>query len=1120
MMTPILFIKDNSCLRGGRLFISKSCSKIAMENKRHVVMQIRISILCILLAGSALFPGVLFGAVVVNGSGDVFNIAAFRAGAPNTLLSHSFKLIPPKDSNGGNAAIDGNTVTIIYEGTEQLMTCDGVAHNIGSPISPEFQDTMTCSVSPTKDSIIASFIIHDQETFSASHELCPANELDASLKDTNESNPYCASDDNMDAKACKWQLQNMDDPFLNTKGVPVNAWVVYSRTTVNNLKASFSITATDPPYEESAKSCSYDTNNNGIIDEGEITQCVDTEQGLHCPLNQAICTSSQEPATCPNDTTLNTETDRCEKKISCTKGIFNSDTWRCESDAIASCSGIYDPNTGMCQMSTPVSPSYCPGDAPYIENLTYPSVIPVRMCLKVQTATYSCPNGGNLLGSYCYGNYNNGCSSPFSEHRITGEITCPNSYYLKVLYGGWRNDCVACRYIANATLSCPAGFETTRLHDPVIIMGNVLNSGIYCLKNPCPDGYNRVGDSCIIDTKVCDAGMSYDQTSGKCYVQPDNTSCPEGYSLSGDTCSAQPICPQDVQTPCECSQGTYNSNLLRCESPATCNQGTLQDGQCIQPVECPNGIGQFNASRTRCEITPTCKTGGTWNENIGLCSTSEDLCSGGVFNQQNVRCEAAVICPLQDQGAAFNPQTGLCEIARPTIVTDSCKAVRLEKLCAFRTCSGCGCSSFTEGITTARNSCPLNTPPDGWSYIGQINNCQNIIIASLCYENKYFGKIEYDSCPSPYTANGGVCQYTPGCPAVGYWIQDGMCVKYAECPESYNINPNVNRCTTSGECQEGWQLDPSTGRCFSTFSCPSQTTYSQELAACSQPAICETGMTPSGNYCVKPAYCPPNSSYIYDPTGDVCVSKNPDACPLGSEYSCKLYGGEWRCNNLPCEDFSSSVESSDTVEGANDKQDDGFEDDGSCKGEIYVFNGEDKRCRQRSIYTKFSNCCYMGESDECDKYILFGQQKCKAGESELACSRFKRLCVYVGEYCSMYQTFFGSKKCIQMKKTYCCYEDILSRVVHEQGRYQLKGFCPSGRDGCQPFGTGENPNCRGFTLEELQLLDFSQIDYSEIAEDIESRLPPEDQLKTKMQETVDNLYKSKVVPATNGQVTQ
>jgi conjugal transfer mating pair stabilization protein TraN len=80
-------------------------------------------------------------------------------------------------------------------------------------------------------------------------------------------------------------------------------------------------------------------------------------------------------------------------------------------------------------------------------------------------------------------------------------------------------------------------------------------------------------------------------------------------------------------------------------------------------------------------------------------------------------------------------------------------------------------------------------------------------------------------------------------------------------------------------------------------------------------------------------------------------------------------------------------------------------------------------------------------------------------------------CVETGEYCKERWKHIG---CVQKNKTFCCFNSKLARIFHQQGRKQLKTFT-----GNQGFGTPNAPNCRGFTPEEFQSLDFSKIDLTE-----------------------------------------
>lgn len=80
----------------------------------------------------------------------------------------------------------------------------------------------------------------------------------------------------------------------------------------------------------------------------------------------------------------------------------------------------------------------------------------------------------------------------------------------------------------------------------------------------------------------------------------------------------------------------------------------------------------------------------------------------------------------------------------------------------------------------------------------------------------------------------------------------------------------------------------------------------------------------------------------------------------------------------------------------------------------------------------------------------------------------------MGTYCSRKVRLGFIKFCVQRKKSFCCYNSKLGRIFNEQGRIQL------GRG----WGSPESPECSGFTPEEFQKLDFSEIDLSEFIADV------------------------------------
>ena len=108
-------------------------------------------------------------------------------------------------------------------------------------------------------------------------------------------------------------------------------------------------------------------------------------------------------------------------------------------------------------------------------------------------------------------------------------------------------------------------------------------------------------------------------------------------------------------------------------------------------------------------------------------------------------------------------------------------------------------------------------------------------------------------------------------------------------------------------------------------------------------------------------------------------------------------------------------------------------------------------------------------------------------------------CHYVGTRCIKKLPLVG---CVQKAKVYCCFNSKLARIIHEQGRPQLTTFGSSGG-----WGSAKRPNCRGFTPEEFQSIDFGQIDFSEYVADIQRRVRQnlEPQIMDIFQKSMENI---------------
>lgn len=102
--------------------------------------------------------------------------------------------------------------------------------------------------------------------------------------------------------------------------------------------------------------------------------------------------------------------------------------------------------------------------------------------------------------------------------------------------------------------------------------------------------------------------------------------------------------------------------------------------------------------------------------------------------------------------------------------------------------------------------------------------------------------------------------------------------------------------------------------------------------------------------------------------------------------------------------------------------------------------------------------------------VVMQMMACEQDEQFLGMKRGQNLCHFLGSYCS--KKVLGV--CMEKKQSYCCFNSRLARIINEQGRSQLN----------ISWGSAKAPKCEGFTIEQLQQLDFSQMDMSEFIEEI------------------------------------
>lgn len=204
-----------------------------------------------------------------------------------------------------------------------------------------------------------------------------------------------------------------------------------------------------------------------------------------------------------------------------------------------------------------------------------------------------------------------------------------------------------------------------------------------------------------------------------------------------------------------------------------------------------------------------------------------------------------------------------------------------------------------------------------------------------------------------------------------------------------------------------------------------------------------------------------------------------------------LYCMDGECEELvedPSPDFPEGVTYLNILKGIQDELDPSNPD---------VFGAEPATC-SRSILGVV-NCCNEGGSGLLNP--IFG---CSSEEEALWQQVDDGKAYYVGSYCSAKALFVCTKK----RKSYCVFDSKLGRIIQEQGREQLGIDWSTAPEDADEDEKAENPDCRGLTVPELQRIDFSQMDFSEVISDFMEnvQLPDVNATADLVKERVNSFY--------------
>lgn len=199
-------------------------------------------------------------------------------------------------------------------------------------------------------------------------------------------------------------------------------------------------------------------------------------------------------------------------------------------------------------------------------------------------------------------------------------------------------------------------------------------------------------------------------------------------------------------------------------------------------------------------------------------------------------------------------------------------------------------------------------------------------------------------------------------------------------------------------------------------------------------------------------------------------------CARMEDGACALYEQTYRCSDKVCPPVVACVKNLFCADGecaeTNATQNANFGEavtQMSVVGEAgrefsqtqtTLFSGHAVTCKIWPL--NFIDCC----SDEGwgEKLNL---AHCRDEDKALGKAKLNYLAHYVGEYCSEKDPIFG--ECLERKRTYCVFDTKMARVIQEEGR--LKQLNPNA------LGNAEHPNCDGMSVQELQRLDMTHMEF-------------------------------------------
>jgi len=596
----------------------------------------------------------------------------------------------------------------------------------------------------------------------------------------------------------------------------------------------------------------------------------------------------------------------------------------------------------------------------------------------------------------------------------------------------------------------------------------------------------------IVNHQVCSNGT--DMNLSECVSGNYDAiiSCSNGGTLSGSSCSYSASCPSGSNLPSDCS-GNYPNTWLKNMYTSLLNRCPDQSGYNYWLSDI-NQHGYTSPSQIQ---TPFCVAAQQNNEPCGSATPNQTMCYGTTLQNVTVQQPVTTTTPMQcPNGGTLSGTT--CNNTCSNVSYSCPNGGTLSGTTCQKTCSStvnqtcydiCSWYASSVGYGGVSYHGIMGGPVCGTPWTDHWGDGRGDIYGGSCGSTWTVSSTSTTDCSYPATATTTStydCSYSASCPSgsnlpsdcsgnyPNTWLKNMYTSLLNRCPDQSGYNywlSDINQhgytspsqiqtpfCVAAQQNNEPCgSATPNQTMCYGTTL---QNVTVQQPVTTTTPMQCPNGGTLSGttsNTCSYNATlgCPNGGSL----SGTTC--QNGTICPIGN-YQC--------ISNAQVENTEVTV---------SDSKDQGFQNDGSCAGQIRLFNGKNMQCRKSDTLFGLlgGGCCKRDTPNGLGG--LFNQQ---CNEDEKVLSKYRKetqdKSYFLGEYCSKKVKLGFAKICVQKKESYCVFNSKLARIIQVQGRTQL---------GIE-WGSATSPNCKGFTPEEFQKIDFSKLDLSEFYGDLQSKI--------------------------------